>query len=112
MKCDQCGFEGEIKFFKSLSFDDAVVILQCPSCKGDVCTTTMEMIEERITLAQNLSQQLVEVAEINDVKTAKKILKELSSLNRSLFDPALEKFIKKMYKKITTAYPSSKQEDL
>jgi hypothetical protein len=112
MKCDQCGFEGESKLFKSLSFDDAVVILQCPSCKGDVCTTTTEMIEERIKLAKDLSQQLVKVVETDDVKTAKKILKELSNLNRSLFDPALEKFIKQMYKKIIPAYPSSKQESL
>ncbi|HAG09615.1 MAG TPA: hypothetical protein DCK87_08670 [Desulfotomaculum sp.] len=112
MKCDQCGFEGEIKLFKSLSFDDAVVILQCPSCKGDVCTTTTEMIEERIKLAKDLSQQLVKIVETNDVKTAKKILKELSNLNRSLFDPALEKFIKQMYKRITPPYSSSKQKSL
>lgn len=112
MKCDQCGFEGKIKLFKSLSFDDAVVILQCPSCKGDVCTTTTEMIEERINLAKDLSQQLIEMVETNDVKTAKNILKELSNLNRSLFDPALEKFIKQMYKRITSPYSSSKQKSL
>jgi len=112
MKCNQCGFEGEIKFFKSLSFDEAVVILQCPSCNSGVSTTTTEMIEERIKLAKDLSQQAVKAVETNDVKTAKIILKELSSLNLSLFDPALEKFIKQMYKKIRPPYSSSKQESL
>lgn len=114
MKCGQCGFEGRINLFIKTVYTTAsgVAILQCPSCKSNVLINKVEMIEERINLTKDLSQQLIEMVETNDVKTAKNILKELSNLNRSLFDPALEKFIKQMYKRITQPYSSSKQKSL
>lgn len=100
LKCDYCGFEGERNLFRYISFDESEEVRQCPSCHQEVSCNLVEIFEENINQAQEMSIQLDRAVNARDVFLARKILKDLNVLSRSLNIAELNNYIKSMRKKL------------
>lgn len=82
---------------------------ECPKCRTAVRVNRLEWLEEDENRIKNLIGQYQESINQNDLVTAKKILKELTIINRTIDNQKISVFIKTQRKELMKMENMAKQ---
>ena len=100
MNCHNCSFEGlrsEFKYLGQSGLAGPMETRQCPVCRTVVTCNGVEEDEKSI---KDLMDDLKSAYEANEYSKAKKLIKEISRLNRQLDLPGLDEYIKSIRREI------------
>jgi hypothetical protein len=84
-------------------------VRECPKCRTAVRVNRLEEFEEDKNRIKNLIGQYQECINQNDLVTAKKILKELTIINRMVDSQETSVFIKTQRKELMKMESTAKQ---